>query len=468
MKFVVVWEISNMINLFGKSWRGIKIFGKASRISGFTLIELLSATVIAGIIVSSLLAFLVSILKQDQIQEAKAQTQDEVQAALDFIANDLKEAIYIYDADGVERSSTDTPSGIRDQIPDISTSTTRPGIPILVFWKRSLIDRNEAFSLNNPNFPTCHSNPSDNGVACRRVRSFEFGDANGSDVYVLSLVGYYLRTNRLQNGANSASMQIDRWEVRDGIKSTCTAGQGTTESTLPTECQPANRPPGSAPIVRARSGTNSNNQPIYDNYWVPPQPNFQRFSLEGIGSFRDKLNRYRSISGSTGFAKDFNNRTQVLLDYVDDTFYKTIQDNGVVDTNDVVIVPVRPNIAAPANPNNFVRDNPDCANPSIGVGRYPENGVVDGQFAIATQRIPSTFTASTTLGTATNASSFYVCVNSVQNIARVWIRGNGEARIRPLRGQRQANLINPPSDSLLATSSIRAAGRTSINASPNN
>jgi len=433
-------------------------------ISGFTLVELLVAALIAGIIVSSLLAFLVSILKQDQIEEARVQTQEDVQAALDFIANDLKEAIYIYDADGVENTSTDTPPGIRDQIPDISGST-RPGIPILVFWKRSQVDRNQGFVLDpsstNPSPYSPCPRAINSGLSCRAVRSFEFGDDNGTDVYVLSLVAYYLRSNRLQGGANSASMQIDRWEARDGIRSTCSASRNTNDPNLPPECQPPAQPSYRAPIVRARSGTDSNNNPIYDNYWVPPDQGFQRFSLSGVGSFRDKLNRYKSVSGSSGWA-GFNTRSRVLLDYVDDNFYDTTQDDGIPDSNPIE-VPVRPNTTAPSNPNNFVQDNLSCADPAIGVGRYPEDGVIDGQFAIATQRIPSAFTASTTLGTATNASSFYVCVNSQQNIARIWIRGNGEARNKPLRSQRSLRGLNA-----LATGSIRANGRTSLNTNVNN
>ena len=113
---------------------------------GFTLIELLVAMLIATIIISTLLSFVVSIIDIDRREQAKVESQGEVQAALNYIADDMQEAVYIYNADGITRLTTDTPEipanpsaipptplipAVPPQLPIVSDST-----PILVFWKR--------------------------------------------------------------------------------------------------------------------------------------------------------------------------------------------------------------------------------------------------------------------------------------------------------------------------------------------
>ena len=115
--------------------------------SGFTLIELLVAMVMAFLIITPLMTFMISILDSDRKEQAKATSEQEIQAALDYIARDLQQAVYIYDADGVTRvtnTTTITSSGIKDQIPPLKsapncnpTTGSSPSVctPILVFWK---------------------------------------------------------------------------------------------------------------------------------------------------------------------------------------------------------------------------------------------------------------------------------------------------------------------------------------------
>jgi len=435
-----------------------------SKISGFTLIELLVAAAIAGIIVSSLLAFLVSILQTDRREQARTQTQEEIQAALDFIADDLKEAIYIYDADGVEVNSATLPAigGIRDQLPDIS-STSRPGIPILVFWKRHFYDPDYEIELDNGT--SCAGSSSPKSTTCRRVKDLSRGDGNGGTVFVRSLVAYYLRSNRHSGtDAQSPTLQIDRFELRDGIAADCGKIENSdtaTASIVDTDC-----PRDAAPRIGA--DTNGNGH-IDKLYFVRPDVNYRAVDLGGIGTVRDRYNRWRSLGGSGGYRfsgpSPRNRPFEIVLDFVDDTFYTPTEDDGIAG-NSSIFVPIRPNTTF-ANVNNFFRDNADCANPSIGVGRNPLNGDVngDGKLDIATQRIPSTFNPSTTPSRADNSSSFFVCVNSVQNVARVWIRGNSLAR--QFRNNLALRRINPTGDavkasSALTTASIRAAGRSSI------
>ncbi len=423
-----------------------------SKISGFTLLELLVAAAIAGIIVSSLLAFLVSILNTDRREQARTQTQEEIQAALDFIADDLKEAIYIYDADGIERNSTVNPPGIRDQLPGVSANRQ----PILVFWKRVFYAPNDITRL--PKRGGCPS-ASNTSPTCRPITALPRSNDTGEARFVYALVAYYLRSNRNFNASavQSNSMQIQRIEIRDGIRSDC-------QNTDPATC-----PPESAPIVRRNTDGDTGNDVNGgdENFWVEPDKNFRRFDKGGIGTFRDRMNRW--VNNGVGYNLAGVNEAQIILDFVDDTFYTANEDNGTPGDSSI-FVPIRPNTAftvlGGAGTNNFFRDNADCADPSIGVGRNPANGDVDGdnRLDIATQRIPSTFSTSTAVTRADNSSSFFACVNSVQNVARVWIRGNSLVRQFQNPALRR---INPTGDSIkansaLTTASIRATGRSSI------
>ncbi|NER06132.1 MAG: prepilin-type N-terminal cleavage/methylation domain-containing protein, partial [Okeania sp. SIO3C4] len=65
----------------------------ASAISGFTMIELLVGTIIAAIIITPLLAFVVDILNTDVREQAKTNTEQEVQSAAEYISKDLSQAV---------------------------------------------------------------------------------------------------------------------------------------------------------------------------------------------------------------------------------------------------------------------------------------------------------------------------------------------------------------------------------------
>lgn len=99
--------------------------------TGFTLIELLVSIVMAGIIVSSLLFMVVNLLRTDQKESATNQTQSEMQAAMDYIISDLRNAVYVYD--DVSKLST--------YLPNFATTHK----PILAFWKaESVAEQNQS------------------------------------------------------------------------------------------------------------------------------------------------------------------------------------------------------------------------------------------------------------------------------------------------------------------------------------
>ncbi|OUL37621.1 Prokaryotic N-terminal methylation motif domain protein [Nostoc sp. T09] len=142
---------------------------------GFTLIELLVAMIIATLVITPLLGFMVNILNTDRQEQAKASSEQEIQTALDYISRDLQQAVYIYDATGID--------AIKNQLPDPS-ATDR--VPVLVFWKREFIGQ-----------------------------ALTAADSNKDDTFVYSLVAYYLIKDTNSTWSNAA--RIARWQIRNGV-----------------------------------------------------------------------------------------------------------------------------------------------------------------------------------------------------------------------------------------------------------
>jgi prepilin-type N-terminal cleavage/methylation domain-containing protein len=164
--------------------------------SGFTLIELLVSIIMGSIILGSLLTFMNSVLSSERQDQAKVTTDQEIQSALDYIASDLQEAVYIYDATGI--------AAIRDELP-APTATDR--VPVLVFWKRHLFDKDAEVTL---------SDDSTEEAGCIVKFSPTNTVCNESDYFVYSLVAYYLIKDSDDTWSDAA--RIGRYEIRDGIK----------------------------------------------------------------------------------------------------------------------------------------------------------------------------------------------------------------------------------------------------------
>jgi prepilin-type N-terminal cleavage/methylation domain-containing protein len=149
-----------------------------SKASGFTLIELLVAMIISAIVLSALLSFMVDILRTDRREQAKSTSEQELQAALDYITRDLQQAVYIYDATGI--------GAIRSQLPEPSATDKAP---VLVFWKREFLKDARAVSTG-----------------------FD-------DQYVYSLVAYYLIKDPTgcQSTPWSCTARVGRFQIKDGV-----------------------------------------------------------------------------------------------------------------------------------------------------------------------------------------------------------------------------------------------------------
>ena len=200
------------------------------RIRGFTLMELLVSIVISSIVLSSLLSFMVNILNSERREQAKLVTEQEIQTALDYITNDLQDAVYIYDADGI--------TAIRNQLPN---PTDTNSVPVLVFWKRTFLPKDYQVVL--PNGTT-------NRLGClTKFPGTDTCDEKGYFVY--SLVTYYLIKDSDKNWSSAA--RIGRWEIQDGIK------------------DPKNS----------------------QNYLINPAPGFRLFDLTQSGTLKDKMNAWQ-------------------------------------------------------------------------------------------------------------------------------------------------------------------------------
>ena len=397
----------------------------ALRVRGFTLIELLVAMLIATLIISTMLAFTVNIMESDRREQAKVESQGEVQAALDYISDDLQEAVYIYNSDGLERTSTQTPPGISDQIP---SSPTYPAFanstPVLAFWKRIYYTPTSSVDVG--------------GGSTKVAGCLEYGTSTtetgcydtsvppkpiGSGRYTYSLVVYYL-INDNPTGTNpvwSSAARIGRWEVKDGIRSSCQLGTDAT-TVSPTCTEP--KPISPRIAITATSSV---------NYWVLPDPGFKPFDAQGA-DVATVMNSWTKIVGTPYDL--VKTPLTTLLDLVDDTPFVAGQDDGTA-TNPPFKIAIGPNTTVAGSTTNA-----NCADPIVGVG---------GSSIQSAQRIPSAFTVG-------QPSSFYVCVNSTQTVARIYLRGNAFARLRPNQTQTQRP-ITAQNSTFLSTGSVRAYGR---------
>lgn len=100
----------------------ISILKKRKENRGFTILELLVATLIATMVIVVLLNMVVDLLQTDRREYARNETQREMQMALDYMVNDIREAAYVYN---------DT------ELNDVRTFLKLPAgfTPILAFWK---------------------------------------------------------------------------------------------------------------------------------------------------------------------------------------------------------------------------------------------------------------------------------------------------------------------------------------------
>ena len=297
---------------------------------GMTLVELLVGSIMAFLIITPMLGFVVDMLNTDRREQVKTNTEQDIQAAVDFIAQDLSQAIYIYDNNTINNSVPDDgTAGIKDQLPNPPNGT-----PILVFWKREQI-RN-AVSVNTVN----------------RVLPKDCEPDDCNDTYVRSLVAYYQIKDADPiwcQPLTNCPTRIARYEITEGVRN-----------------------PDSADPV---------NTPYYDENEADPG---QQVSKGFNPQFDFSQPRLNVTQG-----EDFPT-PDVLVNYIDHS----------------QLPPTVP------PPTGLQCQTLLGVTPPTGPGAPP-------------------FNADDLLITDGSTHSFYACVDTSKNIARVTIRGNSLRRLQP-------------------------------------
>jgi prepilin-type N-terminal cleavage/methylation domain-containing protein len=116
-----------------------------SKAKGFTLLELLVSMLIAALITVLLLGLVVELTQVNQQDAARTQVQQDMQSAMDYIAQDLREAVFVYNGacmrgqtEFILKGEPPTPTAVNcsnllSYLPTDLTANDR--IPVLAFWR---------------------------------------------------------------------------------------------------------------------------------------------------------------------------------------------------------------------------------------------------------------------------------------------------------------------------------------------
>ena len=167
------------------------VIKKPPSVRGYTMIELLVGMIMAFLIITPLMGFVLNLLDDDRKEGVRATTDQELQSAMDYIQEDLRQAFYVYDRTGVQ--AINKVDGI---LQDKRT-------PILVFWKRTIEKKSRpVVTIKNR---IC--SPSPTGAL--------------DDSFVYSLVAYYVSTDNPNGIWSDKAVRIERLEISDGVQDPC-------------------------------------------------------------------------------------------------------------------------------------------------------------------------------------------------------------------------------------------------------
>ena len=105
--------------------------------------ELLIAAAISSLVVSGLLFLVVELLRIDNREIALEEVQRDTQRALNYIADDLSEAVYVYK----------NPATVTNLATGVGAALPSGGTPILAFWKVNPITTDLPPDCSNTRFP---------------------------------------------------------------------------------------------------------------------------------------------------------------------------------------------------------------------------------------------------------------------------------------------------------------------------
>ena len=194
-------------------------FDRNYQVKGMTMIELLVGTIIAFIVITPLMGMVIGLLNDDQRESAKANTEEEIQSALDYIAEDVSQALYIYVNQKPNPITTGAPideiKSLKDNGFLPNTGTPKNEKPVLVFWKRKIVE-DAVPPVNSALLPKdCNPKP------YTTAKPKNCDDENK----VLSLVSYHLlqETDKTSiwcqpsDPKKPCPSRIVRYEISDGL-----------------------------------------------------------------------------------------------------------------------------------------------------------------------------------------------------------------------------------------------------------
>jgi hypothetical protein len=149
--------------------RLLLLLWKARRLAGagFTIAELVIGAAIGAFLITGMMYLVVEMTRVERTQTARGETEREMAQALDYIANELREAVLVYDRNCLGTNGT----GNGATCPGL----TLPVNTVLAFWKREPVPDLNFLNLvpgptdqakieNYANAGSCTTNPDCNSV----------------------------------------------------------------------------------------------------------------------------------------------------------------------------------------------------------------------------------------------------------------------------------------------------------------
>ena len=167
----------------------LKNITKSTSISGLTLLELILSVFIGGIVISSLLWLMNNVLQASRNENIKRETSQSLSLALDYITEDVQEALYVYDGEQLSDLLAYLPFG------DNSDLT-----PILAFWKIEPVPYESTQSLPG----NCNTFTGDLQTECQNLKL----ERKSS-----TLIVYLLSTENPQD-LWEGNARIERYQLR--------------------------------------------------------------------------------------------------------------------------------------------------------------------------------------------------------------------------------------------------------------
>lgn len=184
--------------------------------------------------ITALLSFVVDLVGTDRRENARATTQQDMQTALNFMVDDLRQAVYVYDKVDQPR---DAAGPLKNYLPDFS-SLGSDVTPVLAFWKAERLPYETNQTL--PSGGNCNQNPDEACQVLIRRRAY-------------TLVVYLLARNPSNSPKWKGQYRVLRYALRK-------------YNNLPSLTQT----PGYASPVGSESSTSFMSWPVGASGWSTP------------------------------------------------------------------------------------------------------------------------------------------------------------------------------------------------------